>query len=177
MYCEDSAGTDIDHFYPKSTYHDRAFAWDNYLLACSTCNSNYKRTQFPCDAAGNPELINPIADNPNTHLYLSMTSFLYSFNDTKGDQSIKVYGLNRGLLEKSREIAYHCFWGLITRYDTQKTSGDSRYADIPQLIRKVPHQSVLESLITAAFSRGASSIFSPSDLAVINRNPEIQGWI
>src|SRR5689334_14410663 len=43
-YCEDSAGTDIEHFYPKVAYPDRAFSWPNYLLACSTCNSNFKRT-------------------------------------------------------------------------------------------------------------------------------------
>ena len=33
MYCEDSEGTDIEHFYPKATYPQYAFDWDNYLLA------------------------------------------------------------------------------------------------------------------------------------------------
>ena len=33
MYCEDSRGAGIDHFRPRATYPERAFAWDNYLLA------------------------------------------------------------------------------------------------------------------------------------------------
>ncbi len=47
MYCEDSLGTDIEHFYPRARYPGRAFSWSNYLLACSHCNSNLKRSQFP----------------------------------------------------------------------------------------------------------------------------------
>ena len=35
MYCEDSEGTAIEHFWPKSVYPDRAFDWLNYLIACS----------------------------------------------------------------------------------------------------------------------------------------------
>lgn len=31
MYCEDSTGTDIDHFYPRSDYPEYAFDWTNYL--------------------------------------------------------------------------------------------------------------------------------------------------
>src|SRR5436853_78831 len=50
MYCEDSHGTAIEHFWPKARYPDRAFDWLNYLIACSECNSNCKRDQFPLDA-------------------------------------------------------------------------------------------------------------------------------
>lgn len=47
MYCEDSQGTDIEHFWPKGRYPAGAFCWENYLLACSFCNSNCKREDFP----------------------------------------------------------------------------------------------------------------------------------
>jgi hypothetical protein len=47
MYCGDSLGTDIDHFEPIVLRPSRAFDWLNHLLACSSCNSNYKRDKFP----------------------------------------------------------------------------------------------------------------------------------
>ena len=34
MYCEDSHGTAIAHFWPRAGYPDRAFDWLNYLIAC-----------------------------------------------------------------------------------------------------------------------------------------------
>jgi uncharacterized protein (TIGR02646 family) len=68
MYCEDNEGTDIEHFYPRSNYTERTFLWQNYLLACSSCNSNSKRDQFPLDVAGRPIMIDPTIDDPAEHL-------------------------------------------------------------------------------------------------------------
>jgi 5-methylcytosine-specific restriction endonuclease McrA len=63
MYCEGSEGTDIEHFWPKSVYPERAFDWLNYLIACARCNSNFKRDQFPLDGAGAPLLVNRARKN------------------------------------------------------------------------------------------------------------------
>lgn len=41
-YCEATEGTDIEHILPKSFFPEFAFVWENYLLACKTCNSAYK---------------------------------------------------------------------------------------------------------------------------------------
>lgn len=71
MYCENSEATDIDHFRPKARYPRLAFRWENHLLACSTCNSNYKRDEFPRDAAGRRLLIDPTRDDPRKPLALS----------------------------------------------------------------------------------------------------------
>ena len=68
MYCEDSRGTDIDHFWPKSVYPQRTFDWPNMLLSCSGCQ-RAKGNKFPLDKAGEPELIDPTADDPWGHLY------------------------------------------------------------------------------------------------------------
>jgi uncharacterized protein (TIGR02646 family) len=68
FYCEDSRGTDIEHFWPKGRFPARAFAWLNMLLVCSGCN-NQKGSQFPCDGQGRPLLIDPTAENPWDHLY------------------------------------------------------------------------------------------------------------
>lgn len=46
VYCEDSAGTQIDHVYPKSLYPELVFSWPNYVFACGDCNTKYKRGRF-----------------------------------------------------------------------------------------------------------------------------------
>ncbi|MBI2566061.1 MAG: hypothetical protein HYV63_03360 [Candidatus Schekmanbacteria bacterium] len=70
MYCEDSRGTDIEHFWPmrgEPGYPERAFRWPNLLWACSGCNRK-KGTRFPLNAAGDPLLIDPTHDDPWQHL-------------------------------------------------------------------------------------------------------------
>lgn len=67
MYCTDSHGTDIDHFWPKARYPQKMFVWDNMLLACTGCNRK-KGDRFPVDITGNPLLIDPCIDEPWEHL-------------------------------------------------------------------------------------------------------------
>jgi len=45
-YCENNEATDIEHIFPKRLFPDKAFCWDNYLLACSKCNSHHKKDKF-----------------------------------------------------------------------------------------------------------------------------------
>jgi uncharacterized protein (TIGR02646 family) len=68
MFCEDSRGTDIDHYWPKLRYPEKAFLWVNFVLSCAGCNRQ-KGEQFPLDANGNPLLINPTEDEPWTMLF------------------------------------------------------------------------------------------------------------
>ncbi len=46
MYCEESMATAIEHMRPRSSYPEATFVWENYLLACSTCNSKFKRDRY-----------------------------------------------------------------------------------------------------------------------------------
>ncbi len=69
FFCEDSRGSDIEHFWPKALYPQHLFSWDNLLLVCATCN-RLKGTRFPLDGAGIPLLINPTADDPWVFLFL-----------------------------------------------------------------------------------------------------------
>lgn len=62
MYCSDSHGTDIDHFWPKSAYPSKMLVWPNLLLCCAQCG-RHKGTQFPLDQ-DRPLLIDPTTDNP-----------------------------------------------------------------------------------------------------------------
>lgn len=63
MYCGDSHGTDIEHFWPKTPYPDKMFRWLNYLLCCTECG-RFKRNKFRLDQHQSPLLIDPTVDEP-----------------------------------------------------------------------------------------------------------------
>jgi uncharacterized protein (TIGR02646 family) len=91
---------DIEHFRPKHTFPLLAVEWGNLLLACRVCNgAEFKGIKFPLDTNGNPLLIDPCTDEPNTHLdfeYDEQTQFAIVISkDEKGAESEKTYGLNR----------------------------------------------------------------------------------
>ncbi|MDF5751420.1 hypothetical protein [Spongiactinospora sp. TRM90649] len=116
MYCEDSEGTDIEHFWPKSTYPLMAFDWLNYLLACTRCNSNYKRARFPLDGQGMPLPIDPTTDDPADHLQLTPTTGIYVELDVKGENTIDICGLNRDVCVAGRTNAWTAIEVLIPAY-------------------------------------------------------------
>ena len=89
-YCERKRNkkieTDVEHFRPKAGVKEAkkhqgywwlAYSWENLLIACKTCNQEYKHTQFPlkdekkrvykedCDLSKEePFLINPLEEDP-----------------------------------------------------------------------------------------------------------------
>lgn len=101
MYCEDSQGTDIEHFWPKSPYPGRLFVWTNLLLCCTHCG-RYKGDRFPIDGA-TPLLIDPTAEDPWQFLDFepatgSLTArFDVTANQpfTKGAETVDVLHLDR----------------------------------------------------------------------------------
>jgi len=62
MYCGDSHGTDMDHFWPKQRYPGRMFRWLNLLLSCTECG-RFKGADFPLKNDA-PLLVDPTAENP-----------------------------------------------------------------------------------------------------------------
>jgi uncharacterized protein (TIGR02646 family) len=66
MYCLDSHGSDIEHFWPKTPFSERLFKWPNLLLCCGECNG-FKGSQFPLQG-GQPLLIDPTDEDPWRHL-------------------------------------------------------------------------------------------------------------
>lgn len=62
MYCGDSHGTDIDHFWPKTPYPEKMFIWTNLVLSCTECG-RFKGERFPLQSAA-PQLIDPTAEDP-----------------------------------------------------------------------------------------------------------------
>ena len=62
MYCHDSHGADIEHFWPKTPYPERMFSWPNLLICCTECG-RIKGERFPL-GNGQPLLIDPTVDEP-----------------------------------------------------------------------------------------------------------------
>lgn len=184
MYCEDSAATDIEHFWPKSKFPERAFTWTNYLLACSGCNSNHKREQFPQDETGAPLLIDPSVEDPRDHLVLSVSTGKYrprkreGQESLKGQKSIEVFGLGRDILEKGRQDAWHTLPALLLRYDDACSRGDSRLArEMQRTICRFPFASVFVWFIDIASGPDAARFIDPRCLAVLDKYPDIKGWL
>jgi uncharacterized protein (TIGR02646 family) len=176
MYCEDSAATSIDHFWPKGDYPERAFDWLNYLLACSVCNSNFKRNQFPLDDLGEPQLLNPTAEDPLDHLNFTPTTGTLAAKTPKGEWSILVYGLNRTTLEIGRADAWILLEELLVRYSNALRAGNAqRAARIEHTVRNHPFAGVLASLIRIA-TGPEPALLDAECLAAIQHHPEILSW-
>jgi len=101
MYCGDSHGTDIEHFWPKTPYPEQMFRWPNLLLCCTECG-RFKGERFPVDN-GIPLLVDPTADDPWRHLDFDPDTgniaarFDTSANDwsARGMKTVEVLQLDR----------------------------------------------------------------------------------
>jgi len=178
MYCESNEGTDIEHFWPLRRAPCRAFDWNNYLLACSACNSNYKRDRFP-RRYGQPLLIDPTNedDDPLDHLVLTPTGKYVAITE-KGAVSIPVFGLDRGPLEKSRENAWFMVEGLIVLYANACKREDSPRALAAQkALCEHPQVSVFAALLRVTESTAAEDFVSAECLEALASHPEIKTWL
>jgi uncharacterized protein (TIGR02646 family) len=101
MYCLDSHGNDIEHFWPKTPYPERMFVWRNLLLCCADCG-RIKGDRFPL-ADGNPLLVDPTAENPWDYLdFDPLTGIIVSRFDLaanqfsrKGNETVTLLQLDR----------------------------------------------------------------------------------
>lgn len=180
MYCEDSYGTDIDHFWPKADYPARAFIWENYLLACSHCNSNLKRKLFPLDASGLPLLIDPTVENPERHLSLLPSTGEFIALDVKGDESIKVFALNDKTagrnLPMGRKDALISFVALLKDYDRTVASDANKAEEIRSAAKRFPFSAVLGWLVNTA-NLPAASIVLDADTVRLVQTHRVGEWL
>jgi uncharacterized protein (TIGR02646 family) len=178
MYCEDSAGTDIEHFWPKGTYPLKAFQWENYLLACSSCNSNYKRTEFPLDSSDQPLLINPVEEEPRHHIAFSPSTGKYSKLTDKGFESIRVYGLNRNNLTLGRRDAWVSTQVHIIQYGRCRDNGNLEKSQrIEEVICRFPHSSVIIELLDIIDSPDVELWIDTECVQTVRQYPEIRNWL
>jgi uncharacterized protein (TIGR02646 family) len=175
MYCEDNEGTDIDHFWPKSTYPERAFDWDNYLLACSGCNSNYKRDQFPTKH-GKPILLDPTTDDPMEHMVLVPETGEFVDLTPRGAKSIAVFGLTRETLQRGRALAWALAEQLISAFARHKRDGDIAKAKaIQTLVPDLSFASIWIHVLKAA-SDTADTRVNQETKDAVRDYPEILEW-
>lgn len=173
MYCEDGHGTDIEHFYPKSVYPARAFDWSNYLLACSECNSNYKRNQFPLDDGGEPLLIDPTQTDPKDHLEFSTTTGEFSSNTPRGAASVEIFRLNRQICATGRRDSFLTLLALFTMYDKIVAAGSTARAEaILSALRNHPFQSV-RSFVAQLPEERKKLELTADVIEILNRRPEL----
>lgn len=171
MYCEDSSGTDIEHFHPKSLYPDQAFQWKNYLLACSHCNSNEKRNKFPLLDDGLPALIDPTVIDPSVHLIFSPTTGRYEARDDDiiAARSIEVFGLNREVCTQGRQDMWLNLLDVIATYE----KFPDRRAGILERISRFPFQGVRLYLRRTWESKGQDVLLPPETIAALTKHPEL----
>ncbi len=101
MYCLDSHGTDIEHFWPKTPSPEKMFVWPNLLLCCTECG-RFKGDRFPL-AEDQPLLVDPTAEDPWLHLDFDpvtgnvVARFDVRANDwsPKGLETVEVLQLDR----------------------------------------------------------------------------------
>lgn len=101
MYCLDSHGTDIEHFWPKTPYPERMFQWPNLLLCCTECG-RFKDDLFPV-ADSSPLLVDPTAEDPWQYLdFDPVTGNIVSKYDVqhraffrKGEETVGILHLDR----------------------------------------------------------------------------------
>jgi uncharacterized protein (TIGR02646 family) len=182
MYCGSDSATDIDHFEPRARNPLRTFEWLNHLLACGSCNSNYKRDRFPTDDDGGPLLIDPTMDDPFQHMTLSLSTDVYSPRSDRGTATIEVCGLNRPQLvdgrRRSRQTIALCLPQWHEAYDAGR---DRDMAQIVGTIQQHPFADVCQAMLRQAIAPGAEIIFSDAQVAgltpkllVLLRLPELR---
>ncbi|MEV5573969.1 HNH endonuclease [Spirillospora sp. NPDC052269] len=173
MYCGESRGTSVDHFEPITRAPQRAFDWLNHLLACSHCNSNEKREQYPCDASGCCLLVDPSQQDPRDHLWLRLTTGCYEPRSVTGAETIKVFGLNRELLPRGRLAAFHVRRAVL-RDALARCAADEQeeMAVCLRALAEQPFADVLYAMVDAAERPGAVEVLG-RDVVEMLKRPEV----
>lgn len=179
MYCEDNQGTDIEHYRPKALYPEAAFSWDNLLLACSHCNSNEKRSEFPCDATGAPLLLDPSTDVPEEHLDFVPDTGHFVARSEKAKETIRVLGLNaRETLTQGRQDAWVTFCALVSEYGKAKALGEQqRASQLLGVIERESFASVFGCLARMASGAQLVNAGEEAVAAAINSCPELRALV
>lgn len=174
MYCEDGHGTEIDHFYPKAPFPEKAFVWTNLLLACSECNSNYKRSACPEDSSGTRTLLDPTVDDPRDHLLFSFSTGEYDPIDEKGRRSIEVFGLNRQVCSGGRLNVLTAVDALYRAYDVFVSNNQTAKAEaVLRALRQYPFQSVQQHVSSLPMKR-TRTLLDEETVRLLEKYPELR---
>jgi uncharacterized protein (TIGR02646 family) len=179
MYCGDSEGTSIDHFEPIAMAPQRAFDWLNHLWACAFCNSNQKRDLYPTDRQGHALLIDPTSEEPADHLDLVLVTGSYRARTPKGRETIRIFGLDRPVLERGRAHAYvRCRSMLrdLARLTEHGEAGEAR--EVAQALAVQPFADVLHEMLRLRAAPRAALVFGVEAVAGLDAltGPHLAKW-
>jgi hypothetical protein len=170
-------------FLAKVNVSSKSFSWSNYLLACSHCNSNHKRTKFPL-VDGKPALLDPTSedpdDAPSRHLRLLPSNGRYQPIGPKGVPSIEVFDLNgdeRGRkLPEGRRDTFYKLQVLVIAYDNfVRNDNDAMAHNIKRAIINEPFAGVLAFMLDLARQVNDDKTLLPGVAQAIRRH-RVAGW-
>ncbi|MBV9849992.1 MAG: hypothetical protein JO250_10005 [Armatimonadetes bacterium] len=199
-YCEDSAGTDVEHIKPKDLYPELVFVWENYLYACSGCNSPKqsrcvifsqvtgqamevtRRRNDPVvpPEAGDPLLINPRTENPLDFMILDLRGSFYfvplaapgSREYLRAEHTIQLLRLNdREFLREARREAFTGYVARLKVYIHEKRNG-LPLENLQNLINSI--QRLSHATVWQEMKRQQSRLPRLRDL--FEAAPEALGW-
>lgn len=185
MYCEDNAGTDVDHFWPKTSYPEKTFCWDNLLLACSCCNSG-KLAEFPLTAAKTPILLDPTLDDPQQYLILIASTGQFEpraaedgSDRTRAVETLRIFRLNsRRTLVRGRVNAWLATQIFLERYDQAVAQGDATLREqCKVLLCQQPFSTVFAMLCQLEASDPGLVFMSEASRNALQQHPEIRTWL
>lgn len=176
MFCGDNEGMAVDHFEPVVITPLLTFEWSNHLLACATCNSEFKRDRFPRAADGTALLIDPTSQDPAEHLHLVLAVGEYQPLTEMGAETIRVLQLNRGPLVKGRRAVYRRTALCLAGWQRAVQAGkDGDETELRELLWEQPMADVVDAMLRQAQEPGAQDIFA-DDLQVLAllRDPQLR---
>lgn len=128
VYCQDSQATTLDHYRPKSEFHDLVFLWSNLLIACQPCNLA-KGDALPVAANDSILFVDVYEEDPWSYIEYSNATDLYTarwieteggdlIEDPKGDETLKTMNSRLGCqaVIEGRRKARIRIEGAIRRY-------------------------------------------------------------
>ncbi|MFJ8472197.1 hypothetical protein [Kitasatospora sp. NPDC094011] len=179
MYCGQDLADHVDHYVPINFDPLRAFLWLNYLLACSTCNSRFKKELHDVDdVTGVPLLVNPTVDDPFAHLHLVLTTGEYCGLTRRGDYTIATCGLNAGKRPAARRHALDVMSLALDKWWKAKEDGAPEgISNALSVIRDQPFAGVFQAMLRQAVTGQADLLFAGIDdgrLLHILRSPGVQ---
>lgn len=135
MYCGDSEGCDVEHYFPKADirWRSKVFDWGNFLWICAPCN-RLKNNSFAMTADGVPLMLNPCLDRIwDFYDYVSESGYLVPrwgmaadlgarANHTINEAATR---LTHEVICESRKRSERIVRRAVTRYlETEGESGD-----------------------------------------------------
>lgn len=165
VYCECNEATDIEHIYPKKFYPNKAFSWENYVLACGKCNSHLKNDKCSIfnpkgsenieELSGQPVnedilFINQREEDPFAYIDLDLKTGIFtpaSFEKRKyerADYTIKLLDLNeRSNFKSARVNAKIFFIDRLNIYVKAKLS--NCFEELEKALQPEIHQDIFET--------------------------------